>query len=51
VYEQIAADLRTIYSLAYTPMRAERDGRWRHIEVRVLRPGARVRTRPGYIAR
>lgn len=51
VYEQIAADLRTIYSLAYTPARAERDGSWRRIEVRVARAGARVRTRPGYFAR
>lgn len=51
IYEQIAADLRTIYSLAYTPTRAERDGSWRRIEVRVARPGARVRTRPGYFAR
>ncbi|GBC83262.1 hypothetical protein HRbin10_02407 [bacterium HR10] len=51
VYEQIAADLRTIYSLAYTPTRAERDGSWRRIQVRVARAGARVRTRPGYFAR
>jgi VWFA-related protein len=50
VYEQIAADLRTIYSLAYTPTRAERDGSWRRIDVRVSRPGARVRGRPGYFA-
>ncbi len=51
VYEEIAADLRTIYSLAYTPVHAERDGSWRRIEVRVARPGARVRARPGYFAR
>ncbi|MCS6817154.1 MAG: VWA domain-containing protein [Blastocatellia bacterium] len=51
VYEQIAADLRTIYSLAYMPTRVERDGSWRQIEVRVARRGARVRTRPGYFAR
>lgn len=50
VYEQIAADLRTIYSLAYMPTRAERDGRWRQVEVTVARPGARVRTRRGYFA-
>lgn len=50
VYEQIAADLRTIYSLAYMPTRAERDGSWRRIEVTVTRPGARVRTRHGYFA-
>lgn len=50
VYEQIAADLRTIYSLAYMPTRAERDGTWRRVEVTVSRPGARVRTRRGYLA-
>lgn len=51
VYEQIAADLRTIYSLAYMPTRTERDGRWRRVEVSVARPGARVRCPRGYFAR
>jgi VWFA-related protein len=51
VYEQIAADLRTIYSVAYAPTRMERDGRWRRVEVRVARPGARVRCPRGYFAR
>jgi len=51
IYEQIVADLRTIYSFAYTPTRAERDGTWREIQVTVSRPGARVRCRRGYFAR
>ncbi len=50
VYDQIVADLRTIYSLAYMPTRAERDGRWRRVDVTVSRLGARVRTRRGYFA-
>jgi VWFA-related protein len=52
VYEQIAADLRTIYSLAYyMPTPAEKDGQWRQVEVTVTRPGARVRSRRGYFTR
>jgi VWFA-related protein len=51
VYEQIAADLRTFYSLAYAPMRIERDGSWRRVEVKVSRPGTRVRSPQGYFAR
>lgn len=49
VYEQVAADLRTLYSLAYYAP----DGRgrgWRQIEVRVNRPGSQTRTRKGYYA-
>jgi VWFA-related protein len=51
VYEQIAADLRTIYSVAYMPTRAERDGSWRSVAVSISRPGARVRCARGYFAR
>jgi VWFA-related protein len=51
VYDQIAADLRTIYSLAYYMPPVEKDGSWRQVEVTVTRPGARVRSRRGYFAR
>jgi Ca-activated chloride channel family protein len=50
-YQQVAVELRTSYSLAYTPMDARRNGSWRKIEVRVDRRGALVRTRPGYFAK
>jgi len=51
VYQRIADELRTIYSLAYSPTNATRDGKWRTIRVKVLRPGARVKARRGYYAR
>lgn len=51
VYQKIADELRTIYSLAYSPQNATRDGRWRTIRVKVLRPGVRVKARRGYYAR
>jgi Ca-activated chloride channel homolog len=48
VYGQIAADLRTLYSIGYYSTNEARDGRWRTIRVVVKRSGAKVRTRPGY---
>lgn len=50
-YRRVAAELRTIYSLAYTPSEVRRDGAWRRISVKVDRPGVKVKTRPGYYAR
>lgn len=51
VYQQVADQLRTVYSLAYEPSNAVRDGTWRQIRVTVNRPTAAVRTRRGYYAR
>lgn len=51
VYQQVADELRTIYSLAYLPSNSVRDGTWRKISVQVDRPTAIVRTRRGYAAR
>jgi len=51
VYQRVADELRTIYSLAYSPINATRDGKWRTIRVKVLRPGIRVKARRGYYAR
>jgi Ca-activated chloride channel family protein len=50
-YQQVAVELRTSYSMAYTPLDSRRNGEWRKIEVKVERRGALVRTRPGYFAR
>jgi len=51
VYPQVAAELRSVYTLAYYPRNQAFDGAWRRVEVRVKRPGARVRARTGYFAR
>lgn len=50
-YEQVAAELRTVYSLGYYPTNKSRDGRWRRVRLVVTRKGAVARTRRGYYAR
>jgi VWFA-related protein len=50
----IARDLRSQYTLSYSPSNAEYDGKYRRIEVKVKDPQHRkliVRTRTGYYAR
>lgn len=47
---QVASDLRSYYSLGYTPTRSG-DGKVRAIEVKVKREGARVRNRTTYTDR
>lgn len=51
VYERIAEELRTQYSLGYMSSNARRDGKWRRIVVRTPdRPGVQVRHKLGYYA-
>jgi VWFA-related protein len=50
VYQQITDDLGRQYSLSYNPSNQAQDGKWRSVKVEILRPGARVLTRPGYFA-
>ncbi|HEY9282090.1 MAG TPA: VWA domain-containing protein [Pyrinomonadaceae bacterium] len=51
-YAEVAAEMRTLYSVAYQSSNAaRRDGRWREIRVEVARPELLARTRPGYYAR
>ena len=52
LYAEVAADLRTLYTIAYQPSsKASRDGRWRAINIQVSRADLLARTRPGYYAR
>jgi VWFA-related protein len=51
VYKQVAAVLRTVYSVGYYPTNGERDGTYRKVRVGVNRNGVAVRTRRGYYAR
>ena len=48
IYEQVAAEMRTVYSVAYTPTNTAVDGKLRSIKVKINRPDAVARTRPGY---
>jgi len=49
-YEQVVADLGTMYSLAYRPSNSTRDGRWRAIKIKVERTNAVPRGKRGYYA-
>jgi Ca-activated chloride channel homolog len=49
-YAQIAADLRTQYSLGYYPTNEKRDGKWRTLRVEVKRQGLEAKAKPGYRA-
>lgn len=51
VFEQIAAELRTVYSLAYTPTNTNYDGRFRKIKVQANSTDVVLRTRPGYFGK
>src|SRR4030095_2125394 len=51
VFEQVAAELRTVYSMAYTPKNLDLDGRFRRVRVQVNRTAVSIRTRPGYFGR
>ena len=50
-YDQVAKELRAVYSVAYYPKNQEFDGELRSVDVQVNRPGAIVRSRDGYYAR
>lgn len=49
-YEQVVADLGTMYSLAYRPTNSTRDGKWRAIRIGVNRTNAVPRGKRGYYA-
>lgn len=52
VYAEVAAHLRTLYSIAYqAPNPDKRDGQWRAIRVDVTRPDLIAKTKTGYYAR
>lgn len=50
-YQQVASELRAIYSLGYYPSNTRRDGNWRRIKVKVKGKNLSVQTRAGYYAR
>jgi len=53
VYRQVAAEIDAQYTIGYLSTNTTQDGKWRKVEIRVVRPGlkdARVRTRQGYFA-
>jgi VWFA-related protein len=51
VYQQVASELHSLYSIAYTPKSLSKDGMWRKISITVNREGAKARARRGYFAK
>ncbi len=51
VYKQVAAAIRTVYSVGYYPTNPDKDGTFRRVKVEVNRSDAAVRTRKGYYAK
>lgn len=49
-FGQILEELSNQYTIGYRPTNRARDGRWRKIELRLLRPELKTRTRDGYRA-
>jgi VWFA-related protein len=49
-FQQISDELRSQYSIGYTPLNAARDGSYRKVDLRVRRGGLRVQARKGYYA-
>jgi Ca-activated chloride channel family protein len=50
VYDQIAAELASQYTIGYASKNARRDGAWRRIVVRIKRENVTARTKQGYYA-
>ena len=52
LYPEVAANLRTLYTVAYQPRTDRpRDGKWHEIKVELTQPDLIARTKPGYFAR
>ena len=51
VYQQVAQELRSVYTIGYHAPNQDFTGAWRSVRVQLSRPDVRVRTRPGYYAR
>jgi Ca-activated chloride channel homolog len=47
-YQKVAAELHSLYSMAYSPKDLKNSGRWREIQVRTNRPDVTVRARRGF---
>jgi len=50
-YAEVAADIRSLYTVEYQPGNEKRDGKWREIKIEINRPELITRTRPGYYAK
>lgn len=51
LYAEVAADIRTLYTVEYSPSNSRRDGKWRSISISIDDDALIPRTRLGYFAR
>jgi VWFA-related protein len=51
VYQRVASELQTLYTVAYNPRDKNYDGKWRSVSVKVKRPQAGARTKTGFYAK
>jgi Ca-activated chloride channel family protein len=49
-YDKVLAEIKAQYTLGYVSTNARPDGTWRKVQIKVTRPGLKVRTRRGYYA-
>jgi VWFA-related protein len=49
-FQQISEELRSQYSIGYSPTNSAHDGSYRHLDVRIRKGGLRVQARKGYYA-
>ena len=50
IFEQIQQEMRSQYSIAYTPTNVERDGDFRKLEIKADRKDVKIQARKGYYA-
>jgi VWFA-related protein len=51
IYAEVAAEIRTLYTIEYTSHNEKRDGKWRAVRIDVRDPSLIARTRQGYFAK
>ena len=51
LYAEVAADLRTLYTIEYQSTNEKRDGKWREIKIATTDGELISRTRQGYFAK
>ncbi|MEW6321565.1 MAG: VWA domain-containing protein [Acidobacteriota bacterium] len=49
-YEKVLAEIRAQYTVGYISTNTAQDGAWRRVEIKVKRPGVKIRSRKGYFA-
>jgi Ca-activated chloride channel family protein len=49
-YEKVLAEIKAQYQLGYASTNTAPDGTWRKVEIKVKRPGIKLRSRKGYFA-